>query len=198
MPDFGGFTFTIQNVVFNQEKQILLVHEKDHTGEGGRHPGWNLFGGNTEGWSIERTYRQIINFLPVEVERDLDEEFFKRFLNEDKMDNDFFSFFWAHPEFRNLMPQIGQLAYLTSVREGIEETGLLTRPELVLSEEKTRSETHRLLVVNSEIIQGNIRKRSLETDGCEWFDPRNLPEDTFPSGRRRIALAVYKLGRHQG
>lgn len=190
---FEELTFTVQNVVIQDEK-ILLVHEKNHTDEGGRHPGWNLFGGNTAGWNIKNSYRQIINFLPVEVDINLDEEFFSNFLDQDRMDNDFFSFFGAHKEYCNFMPQIGQLIYLTAIREGIEETGLLVRPKSVLFEESTKSENHRLFVVHSEIVLGTKRKCSLETDDCGWFDLRNLPEGTFPSHRSRIALAVYKLG----
>ncbi len=192
MSEFGGFTFTIQSVAIEDGK-ILLVHEKDHTDEGGRRAGWNLPGGNTEGWNIERTYRQIINFLPVEVDPSFDENYFRQFLSKDRMDNVFFSFFGAHPDYRDQMSQIGQLVYLTSIREEIEETGLLTRPQSVLFEEPTRSEKHRLLVIHSVIVAGKPRERSLETDACGWFDPRNLPEGTFPSHRRRIALATYKL-----
>lgn len=194
---FGGFTFTVQSVVIEDGK-ILLVHEKDHAGEGGRRPGWNLFGGNTEEWTIERTYQQIINFLPIEVDLSFDENYFRKFLSEDRMDNLFFSFFKNHPDYRNQMSQIGQLVYLTSIREGIEETGLLTRPKLVLFEELTRSEKHRLLVIHSVNVAGKIRERSLETDGCGWFDPRHLPEETFPSHRRRIERVIPLLGINGG
>lgn len=187
--EFGGLSFTVQNVVIENEK-ILLVHEKDHTGEGGRCPGWNPFGGNTEGWSVERTYRQIINFLPVERIPEQD------FLNllEIRLDDDFFSWLWNHKDYKKFMPEIGQLIFLTAIREGIEETGLLVRPTTVLFEERTKSENHRLLVVHSERVSGMIQKRSLETDDCGWFELQVLPEGIYPSHRRRIALAVYKLG----
>src|SRR3989338_7165083 len=191
--EFGELSFTVQNVVI-QDGKILLVHEKDHAGEGGRRPGWNLFGGNTEGWDINRTYRQIINFLPVEVDINLDEEFFRNFIRQERMDNEFFSFFRTHKEYGNYVTLLGSMVYFTAIREGIEETGLLVRPTAVLFEELTKSENHRLIVVHSEIVLGKIKKRSLETYDCGWFDLRNLPEGTFPSHRSRIALAVYKLG----
>lgn len=189
MSEFGDLTFTIQNVVI-QEKEIILVHEKDHTDEGGRRAGWNLFGGNTEGWSIERTYRQIINFLPVER---IPEQDFLNLLGI-RLDDDFFSWLWNHKDYKKFMPEIGQLIFLTAIREGIEETGLLVKPKFILFEERTASENHHLLVAHSEIVSGTIQKRSLETDDCGWFDLRALPEGIYHSHRRRIALAVYKLG----
>lgn len=183
------FNFSVQNVVINDGK-ILLVHEKDQTIENKKRAGWGMFGGKTEGYTVNSTVEQIIKFLPIER---IPEEDFSNFL-EIRIDDCFFSWFWLHREYERFMPEIGELAFYTAIREGIEETSLLVRPKFVLFEEPTRSEDHRVIVVSSEIVSGTMNKRSLETDDCRWFDLLDLPEDIYISHKKRIALAVYKLG----
>lgn len=183
------FNFSVQNVVINDGK-ILLVHEKDQTVEHKKRAGWGMFGGKTEGYTVQSTVEQIIKFLPVER---IPEEDFSELLKI-RMDDNFFSWFWAHREYGQFMPEVGQLVFLTAIRESIEETSFLVHPKFVLFEETTKSEDHRLIVVSSEIVSGTMSKRSLETDDCEWFDLLELPEGIYPSHKRRIALAVCKLG----
>ena len=84
--------------------------------------------------------------------------------------------------------------FLTAVTEGIEETGLLICPVRILFEE-INGPGHKVVVALGRVTAGSICKRSIETDGCDWFDLHNLPWDTYHSQVRRIIRALKVLGR---
>jgi len=84
---------------------------------------------------------------------------------------------------------VGALIYLTAIREGLEEVGVLFRP-LSLAFDEMVGLAHRLIIVTAEIVTGEISKVTDETDDCAWVDPDNLPGDSYYSHARRLAIVL--------
>lgn len=80
---------------------------------------------------------------------------------------------------------VGVLIYLTAIREGLEETGLLFRPQSIAFDEMVAMD-HRVVTVTAEIVAGEIVKVTDETNDCAWVDPNNLPEGSYRSHARRL------------
>ncbi|MBI2063817.1 MAG: hypothetical protein HYT65_02395 [Candidatus Yanofskybacteria bacterium] len=181
--DITGCARTIQLFTFDPDSQkVLLVHEKGdekagtkELGTKGKKPaGSGLPGGGVdENKSEEILYERILrSLLPVYR---IDEIFFRE------------------------MPwdaEVELKLFLTAITEGIEETGLLIRPTRILFEDgNSFNHNHKVIVALGQVIAGNISKRSIETDGCDWFDTCSLPWDTYHSHVRRIIRALKVLGR---
>lgn len=161
---------TVQNLILRDlDREILLVHDRGEPGR--KRPGYAMSGGSINGFTIESTIDQIFKFLPVyRIE---------------------FQDFYTVLETETGM---GSLIFLTSIREGIEETGFLIRPVRVVLEEASNrifaslisNASHKVVVVQAEIVAGNMQKRSIETDDCDWFPLSSLPRDTYRSHVERI------------
>ncbi len=169
---------TVQLFVLDGEK-LLLVHEKgdeevegDKSNKSVKPPGSGLPGGGidenkSEEYIVNRLRRSL---LPVyRIEENL-------FMN------------------MPLNPDIESKLFLTAITEGIEETGLLICPTRVLFEEQNSPE-HKVVVALGNVLGGSILKRSIETNGCDWFNFQNLPWDTYRSHVKRIIKAFKVLGR---
>lgn len=168
VPKKDRHEITVQAVIINSEGRILLVHEK---GEDGNKPaGWGMPGGGVDR-PIEYLALQIYKFLP----------FFR--INPEK---------WAAAQ--EMETEVtNPLVMLTLIKECLEETGLLVFPKRILFEE-ANAPGHKVVVISAEIVDGEIQKRSLETDDCDWFDMDQLPEGIYGSHIRRIAQARAVLG----
>lgn len=182
-----GCTRTVQLFTYDFDSQkVLLVHEKGDevagtmgSGIDGEKPaGSGLPGGGVDERKSEQVLLERIlrAYLPVYK---IEERFFRE------------------------MPfnaEIELKLFLTAVTEGIEETGLLICPVRFLFEEQNSPEhkisEHKVIVALGQIIAGSIQKKSIETDGCDWFDLRGLPWDTYRSHVRRIIRALKVLGRY--
>ena len=176
-----GYTRTVQLFTYDFDRQkVLLVHEKGdeeegtkgQTTEGKKPPGSGLPGGGVdENKSEEYLAGRILrSLLPIYK---IEERFFRE------------------------MPYNAEIElklFLTAVTEGIEETGLLIRPVRILFDEKN-GPRHEVIVALGQVIAGRISKRSIETDGCDWFDLYGLPWDTYYSHVWRIIRALKVLGR---
>lgn len=169
---------TVQLFVIDGEK-LLLVHEKGDeevenvkSNKGVKPPGSGLPGGGideskSEEYILSRLLRSL---LPVYR---IDENLFRGMtFNQD------------------IEPKL----FLTAVTEGIEETGLLICPLRVLFEEQN-SRDHKVVVALGAVLGGSIQQRSIETNGCNWFNIQNLPWDTYRSHVKRIIKALKVLGR---
>ena len=165
---------TVQNLILrNNDSEILLVHDKGEPG--GKRSGYGMPGGSINGFTFESTLNQILKFLPV--------------------------FRIEFSDFRAVLETetgIDPLIFLTSLREGIEETGFLIRPIRVVLEEATNRNLsslianipHRVVVVQAEIVAGYINKRTVETDDCDWFSLSSLPQDLYRSHLERMKKAL--------
>jgi 8-oxo-dGTP pyrophosphatase MutT (NUDIX family) len=87
------------------------------------------------------------------------------------------------------------LIFLTAVREGLEEAGLLLDPQReVYCDIVTRNgKSHKVRVLNSEVQSGNICRDSPEIGDCMWFPLNKLPRNTYPSHVTRLQIAIPKL-----
>jgi 8-oxo-dGTP pyrophosphatase MutT (NUDIX family) len=169
-------SLTVQALIVRDDR-ILLVHERGdekkahgtlHALKTEKPPGWGMPGGGVDK-TKEDLLKQISRFLPV----------YK--LNEEK--------FLAMP----YNPGVGIEIFLTLIKECIEETGLLVCPKRVLFIQKISSD-HEVIVMGAEILDGEVKKRSIEIDDCDWFPLGQLPEGIYQSHRRRISHALRKQG----
>lgn len=172
-------TMTVQLLVTDEKDRILLVHER---GEGvparrakpqiGSKPaGWGLPGGGIdEKKNEQQLLEQIMKFLTVYR---IEERCFKEMPYAEEID---------------------LRLYLTAVKEGIEETGLLIYPVTILLEEPN-SPSHMVVVMSGQFLAGEIQKRSIETDDCGWFNLEHLPHGIYQSHIKRILRGFKVLGR---
>lgn len=163
-------------------QKILLVHEKGDEEVGIKKPnaikGNKPAGSGLPGGGIDETQseqylvgRILKSLLPIYR---ISETFFVRM---------------------NYNREIELMLYLTAITEGIEETGLLINPVRILFEEQNLPE-HKVVMVLGQVIAGNVSKRSIETDGCDWFDLDKLPHDTYLSHTCRIIRSLKVLSRN--
>ena len=167
---------TVQNLILrNNDTEVLFVHDKGEPE--GKRPGFAMPGGSINSFTVQSTIDQILKFLPVYR---IDFSHFKRLLKmELNMD---------------------LLVFLTSIREGIEETGFLIQPIRVVLEEASRNNlssllpnvAHKVVVVKGDVVAGELQERSTETDYCGWFPLTSLPADTYRSHVERIKKIMPK------
>lgn len=173
MDIFRKFETTVQLFVphKNGENKILLVHEKGDDGNDGKPPGWGMPGGGVDDKTEEEMLEQIIKFLPVYSRIPMGEEL-------EKMINEILNFKIV------VDPKISW----TCVKEGIEETGLVIRPERHLFMEPTNF-YHGVEIIEGAVIAGKLSRKRLDIDDCGWFPIHDLPKGTYPSHRYRINKA---------
>jgi 8-oxo-dGTP pyrophosphatase MutT (NUDIX family) len=86
-----------------------------------------------------------------------------------------------------LNDQLSLLIFLTAIREGIEETGLLLLPERIVWEGAV-SMDHKVVIVKASVVAGRIVPGKAEIDDCDWFERGNLPEQFYLSHRKRLDM----------
>lgn len=164
---------TVRLVVIEDGK-VLLVHEKND-GFDSKPAGWGLPGGGVDGKTEQELVELIFRFLPVYSRIPVDKirETFENVVN-----------FSTDMDLR---------IFLVGVKEGIEETGLIIRPERKLYEKKDAPD-HTVIVVNGKILGGKISTISTETDDCRWFSLSVLPAKLYVSHFSMIKRSVNILG----
>ncbi|MBI2676683.1 MAG: hypothetical protein HYX21_01850 [Candidatus Yanofskybacteria bacterium] len=164
---------TVRLVVI-EEGKVLLVHERG--GEFTVKPaGWGLPGGGVDGKTEQDLVGTILKFLPIycRVPVGKTEEVFA--------------------DIMNISTAMELPVFLVGVKEGIEETGLIIRPERKLFEKKDAPD-HVVVVVNGKILGGELSTRSTETDDCRWFSLSALPAGLYVSHFSMIKRSVNILG----
>lgn len=147
-------------------QRILMVHERPP-----KPPGSGLPGGKVDGTS-ETIVTMVRKLMPVMSRLDPD-----------------------GPEAAQLWaarPLCDERIWWTAVKEAIEETGQLILPSLYREWKTYRNHRVDLLIARS--LGGTILTRSVETDDCGWFEPKNIPADTYRSHRTMIAWATAQIG----
>lgn len=164
---------TVRLVVIESGK-ILLVHERG--GEFARKPaGWGLPGGGVDGKNAQELAGAILRFLPIYCNIHSDEK--------EKTFNDVVDF---HTD-------IDLRVFLVGMKEGIEETGYIIRPEKRLFEKKDAPD-HAVVVVGGRILGGELSVKSVETDDCRWFLLSALPAELYVSHFSFIKRSVKIMG----
>lgn len=166
---------TVKVLIFNKYGQLLLVHEKGE--RHGKPPGWGLPGGGVEpDETIEGIYKEIIALLR------------------------------EHAMFKNelliYIPRDNPET-LAVIRETLEETGFLVRVEREVLHEEKPENNHALILFKCAVIDGELKKSSVETDDSGWFFFDVLPEvdvdmdlskAVYSAEKNRIIQAVENLG----
>lgn len=168
---------TVKNLIFDQTGtgRLLLVHERGDGKPNGKPPGWGMAGGGVEPEeNVADIYREIIAMLK------------KGHIFKD--------------EVLIYIPKNDRYI-LAAIRETLEETGFLVRVERELFQELHSN--HAVIIYQSKIIDGALKKESPETDNADWFFYDELPQIDFsldqskaiyPSEERRILKAIEVLG----
>jgi hypothetical protein len=201
---------TVQGIILDESlTKILLVHEKGEPN--GKRPGWALPGGNTllehhRNWDVKSqtslprkqlryedviadSKKQIKHFLcgPAEIENEVVP--MSKWGNWNKVMSAAEEYMGCGDDQQDL------LNYLTMIREGLEETGLLLCPVRELFSERVRrdEEDHAIVVIKNRIVAGSIDGRSIETDVCDWYPLDGLPADIYRSHYLRILRGVRMI-----
>ena len=170
-------TSTVQLIALEEDK-ILLVHHKKYSE---KRVGWGLPGGG----------------VPCEDENgDTD----KSKITEMMLDSIINRFLWFYklgtPE--EFAKDIGENhtdindpnIFLTVIKEGIEETGLLFFPESIMLVDPSPGGINLVYVIKVRRLRGKLLKSSIETDNSCWFPTDGLPEaDGSPEGIYRNHLS---------
>ncbi len=186
-------TSTVECVALDKRGKILLVHEKSKKNKlgFGKPSGWGLPG---RGIESDRTFEGLVRDIVT-----------YSYFKENKVTIDDINKVFAVK--RPFNPFTGEpvdnLSFLTAIKELLEETGFLGIPALVLFTEMLPSNPkHRIIGIYMEIIAGELKKKSAETDDCRWFYPTALPKvegnrelSLYRSHESRIATALSVLGR---
>lgn len=158
-----------------EDGQILLVHEKDD--EFTEKPaGWGLPGGKLDSKAtVEELLASIGRFLPVygRVPLDQVESMLEKILD--------------------FVTDMDLRVFLVGVKEGVEETGLVIRPEKELFSRKNAPD-HESVVLDSRVLGGQLSTHSVETDDCRRFPLEALPLGIYHSHFRMIQRAVQEMG----
>lgn len=180
-----GFGFTVHDFI-TRENEILLVHEVGE--ENGKPAGWGMPGGSV---LIDPKHDRSLTEQQV-LQSSFDQ--IKSFVKRLKISDESFA------ELLRSHPPVELLFFLTSVREGLEEAGVLVQPICEIMREATeprfesqRDSFHQVVVVQDYILEGEPRCNSEEIDDVAWCSFKSLPPDLYVSHRRRIGLGVKKL-----
>ena len=179
------FGFTVHDFI-SRQNEILLVHEIGE--ENGKPANWGMPGG-----SVLVNPKQDMNLSEQEV---LQTSFdtIRSLVRKLRISEE------ALAELLRSNPPLELLFFLTSVREALEETGVLVQPICELMRETTEprfehqsDSIHQVVVVQGYILEGEPCCNYEEIDDIAWFPLRALPDDLYVSHRRRIQLSVKKL-----
>ncbi|MDO8495591.1 MAG: hypothetical protein Q7S32_03710 [bacterium] len=168
---------TVRLVVI-EDDQVLLVHEKGDQFSS-KPAGWGLPGGGLDGKNAEELVMSIRRFLPIQSR-----------VPPEQVEAMMFTIL-------DFTTDIALDVFLVGVKEGIEETGLVIRPEKKLFEIQNSPE-HTIVVVRGNILGGTLSTRNTETDDCRWFSLETLPQGLYVSHERMIRRTMNILSLSSG